>query len=374
MLKNNTTFWGVVGGGYFLLIYIVMLTGLDIFRHISVFSAAVLGVWSVFSCKKSIGPLLASFLITGISCIFSSIRGFGDNTNIYEFFYVLMGIVFCTRKMNIKVLSIFFYLISVLIFVRYMQNFYYFFFAPKDDKISFFAFSSSNYISVFLLSMIGVVFYQAIIQREKLPIIPVIFCVILSVLSQSRMGMLMSLLFLVFVYFERGTKKISIKKVFLLAITLVVSFGVLYYILSHIFNLIGIDGLDFITDKFENRSKNYSEDERSIILSDYMKNINFKTFILGVDVPRYVYDSPHNSFLNLHYHFGILTFVILYYICKSLAFFWKYERALFYTFLLLLMRAFTDDMFFVNIFDIVAVLFIMAPYVIPGFFVKNKKI
>lgn len=368
MFKNNTTFWGAIGGSYFLIVYIAMLTGLDIYRHISVMISAVFGVWSIFSFKRSLRPVCVSFIIIAISCIFSSIRGFGDNTNIYEFFHVLMGIVFCTRRMRIKVLSLFFYVISVLIIMRYLQNFYYFFFVPEDLKISFFAFSSVNYISVFLLSMIGILFYQARIQGEELPILPVIIFVILSVLSKSRMGMLVSLICLLFVYFMRGNQRVSLKKILFITITVFITFN----IISYIFNSIGIEGLDFLSDKFVNRSRNYSEDTRSIIFSDYLKNINFETFILGVDVPRYVYDSTHNSLLNMHYHFGVLSFVILYYMCKSLLFYWKYERVLFYTFLLLLMRAFTDDMFFVNNFDVVAVSFIMTPYIAPNYSYKKE--
>lgn len=252
--------------------------------------------------------------------------------------------------------------------MRYLQNFYYFFFVPEDLKISFFAFSSVNYISVFLLSMIGILFYQARIQGEELPILPVIIFVILSVLSKSRMGMLVSLICLLFVYFMRGNQRVSLKKILFITITVFITFN----IISYIFNSIGIEGLDFLSDKFVNRSRNYSEDTRSIIFSDYLKNINFETFILGVDVPRYVYDSTHNSLLNMHYHFGVLSFVILYYMCKSLLFYWKYERVLFYTFLLLLMRAFTDDMFFVNNFDVVAVSFIMTPYIAPNYSYKKE--
>ena len=109
--------------------------------------------------------------------------------------------------------------------------------------------------------------------------------------------------------------------------------------------------------------------ERGVMLSNYLKNINLTNLFIGYNYNTDPYFigwelNPHNSFIRLHYNFGFLAFIIVGIIFVSVFLALKKSFLVFILLLVLILRGFTDTIFFVSAFDY---LFICI------FFILNSK-
>lgn len=368
--NDHLLFWGIIGGSYFILFYFAQLLELQIIFYVQIAYAILFGTYVLlFNTRKKI-PFVIGVILVVIGQIIMTLRQFpsGIPSTYQEIIFMLMGLVFCVKKMDIRILNICYYTISALITLRLSQNFYVLFLVPETDKMNFFANASVNYISVFLLVMIGVICYQAKIQNKPMPPLLALIALVLSFLSKSRMGMLTTII-LLFIVSNKG--KITFKYIFRSIIIVSFSFVALYFVLTFAFNRFGVDGLAFLTEKFETRSSTYQEDARFELLTGYLGGLNMVTLFTGVDIakiPIYAYlDNTHNTFLYMHYHYGIVALVIIFLLIKTFFYLLKRDRFLCLVFALLLLRGFTDDVFFVKNYDIVIIMYMLTPYYSPLF-------
>lgn len=365
---------GVVGGSYFLLFYFAMLTEDHAVFYAQMAFSLFLGGWILLQNIRNIKAFVLWTVLIVLGQLIMVLRGFpSEMTSTYrEFFYLLMGVVFCAWKMDTRILSVCYYIIAALIGVRLIQNFYLFFLVTEDNQMTFFAASSVNYISVLLLTLLGIIYYQARIQGENPSLLPTFVALVLSFLSKSRMGMVVTLLLLLLLLFVVGNKgKMSAKSFFLTILISLVSLVGLYIILSFAFDKLGMDGFSFLTDKFENRSSSYQEDARFQLLTGYLSGLNMESLFAGVDLSKIAIfaqlENTHNSLLYMHYHYGILAIVIICLLIKTTVFLYKRDLFLCIVFVLLLLRGFTDDVFFVKNFDTALFVYMLAPYFSPLF-------
>jgi hypothetical protein len=358
-------FWGLVGGSYFVLLYFALLLELQVLFTVQIVYSLIFGLYVLFHDVRNKNPFFIAVFLIGMAQIIMVIRQFPSNiTATYqELFFILMGLVFCVKKMNIKMLCVSYYVVSALIAVRLWQNFFYFFFVTEDKQMNFFANSSVNYISVFLLVMIGIIYYQSRLQNKKPQIMLILVALILSFLSKSRMGMLVTILML-FVVWNKGV--INIKYIFKYIIGGILALTVLYFFFGFVFEKLGVNGIDFITEKFETHSSSYQDDARFELLTGYLSGIDAVSFFTGVDISKIqifaTLDSTHNFLLYMHYHYGVIAFVIIIFILKTLCVLFIKDRFLFYVFALLLLRGFTDDAFFVRHYDVALLMYLLTPY------------
>lgn len=367
---EHSFFWGVVGGAYLLLFYFAMLTEAQAVFYAQMAFSLFFGGWVLLQNTRSLRPFILWTVLIVVGQLIMIMRGFpSEMTSTYrEFFYLLMGVVFCAKKMDTRILSICYYIIAALMAIRLIQNFHLFFLVTEDKQMSFFASSSVNYISVFLLVMIGLIYYQARLQDKKPQVLLVFVALVLSFLSKSRMGMITTVIML-FVVGNKGRLNAKyILRSILISIVLLIG---LYFILDFAFDRLGMDGLAFLTDKFENRSSSYQEDARFEILTGYLSGLTLESLFTGVDISKIpifaMLENTHNTFLYMHYHYGIVALVIIYLLIKTFVFLYKRDKFLCLVFFLLLLRGFTDDVFFVKNFDMVLFVYMLAPYFSPLF-------
>lgn len=366
--KEHTLFWGVVGGSYFLLLYFAMLTEKQVVFYVQMAFSLFFGIYALLSETRGLKPFVLWVVLILVAQMIMIVRGFPSSmTSTYrDLFYLLMGVVFCVKKMDTRILSVCYYIIAALIAVRLIQNFYLFFLVSEDKQMPFFAASSVNYISVLLLTLIGIIYYQARIQDAKPSLLLTFVALVLSFLSKSRMGMIVTLLLLLVVGFKGKINAKNITRTVLISLFSLVG---LYFILSFAFDKLGMDGFAFLTDKFEHHSSSYQEDARSELFTSYMSGLNIESLFTGVDISRIAIfaqlENTHNSFLYMHYHYGIVAFVIFYLLIKTFVYFYKRDKFLCFVYALLLLRGFTDDVYFVKNFDMVLFVYMLSPYYSP---------
>ena len=188
------------------------------------------------------------------------------------------------------------------------------------------------------------------------------------------MGMLVSILMLLVV----GNKgSINAKFLARSIVVAAVSFFVLYFVLGFAFEKLGVDGFSFITEKFESHSSSYHEDARYELLSGYLSGLSIGSFITGVDISKIpifaLLDNTHNSFLYMHYHYGIVAVAIIILLIKTLIILFYKDRFLFFVLGLLILRGMTDDVFFVRHYDVVILMYMLTPYYSPLFGKDNDR-
>lgn len=229
--------------------------------------------------------------------------------------------------------------------------------------------SSVNYVSVIMLGFLAIIY---MIEKQRNGVISLslaIFCMIICLISVCRSGVLCaSLLMITVAYHNFGKKKLWL---FYIASLLCLIIFVASYSYNDFFELL----IDMIESK---NDADYSINPRYQILTSFLNNSDFYTFLVGTDlnafpVIRYWNGNPHNSFILAVSNMGVLAFAIFVMVLKSMYAYKKNNNTLFLViFIILLIRSWNDVVFCGLIFDFVFLTFLMHPYFSRTMVFKEK--
>src|SRR5690606_31786408 len=95
---------------------------------------------------------------------------------------------------------------------------------------------------------------------------------------------------------------------------------------------------------------------RDILKREYFENLDLKNILLGFNYQNNTWFihyglNPHNSFIRLHYYFGILFFPIVGVLLVSLYKLLKIDFMLFICLSVILLRSYTDSVLFLLLYD-----------------------
>lgn len=217
------------------------------------------------------------------------------------------------------------------------------------------SFSSENMINyialVFSVLLIGLYY----LRNNIILISPAVFSVVISFISQGRAGMIASIILIL----SLATMKY---KKFLNKFTLGLLF--IFFTLSsyYLYNFIVFLVNNIIT-RFGERDTFYEDSPRSLIWQAYQNSLDVSKFIFGFDSKVYTfsgYSNLHNSFLDVHYTFGIGGLLIIILLIIILFWFFAKKEYLFFILLsVLLFRAMTDIIMLVGRYDFVLIFLVL---------------
>lgn len=303
-------------------------------------------------CKKHKLYLSRSLRLMLLLCFFyiiNQILNFRSPLSVlYPLGNCFLGYMVCNNKINLKILYLSFIVISSFL-LYFMINLY--------DPNLIFNGGSRNLISVVLLYMSLIIYFQEMVQKKKFHLFPAIITLLLSIWAVGRSGIICSLfLFVIISSFKYKQIPISRK---ILYISFV--FFPLIYLL-----VVNMDSIDLFI-RFQERGVSYNEDERSIMLYMYLSHINLITFFFGYD---YFSDNSfaiwdfnvHNSFISFHSLWGIGAILMILLLIKHLWLLKDTNLILVFFIGLFLLRAFSDGIAFNGMYDFVLVSMILYSY------------
>lgn len=225
---------------------------------------------------------------------------------------------------------------------------------------------SENYVSVVMIMNVVLINMIEVRQKEQISIVPSIICLFFSLLAVGRSGILCSTLLFLNVLSARW---LSFSKGMKWGVFLLVFLPVLGFIVSNIGAIVRFgEGLTVMEKFSEGGVESHS---RNIILNEYLTNMTLENILLGYNYSNNYWFvhyglNPHNSYIRLHHYFGVLFFVVVFFILKNLYRLFKQNRFLAGCVLVILLRAYTDMLLFLYIYDFVLLSLLLIPV--------NKKI
>ncbi|WP_396596531.1 hypothetical protein [Dokdonia sp. R86516] len=248
--------------------------------------------------------------------------------------------------------------IPILIFGFYFMAFY----VLKGTLEGAFLQMSVNYVSVVMIMNTVLIGYVESNQKVKLSLWPSLIGLFLALIAQGRAGIIITFLLVINVLFVRWR--------LLTTSTKIISGFALFALLA----LFIISQLDTIILIFENftllerfTERGIDSPSRDILKNEYLAHMNTKNLILGynyTDNPWFKHygGNPHNSYIRLHHFFGALFFVIIPLLIVALFKILKRSYFLFLLFFAVLLRAYTDTVLFLTLYDFIIILFVMWAY------------
>jgi hypothetical protein len=221
-----------------------------------------------------------------------------------------------------------------------------------------FEMASRNVFSVIAITSTVLVYLISIKQNEIIYIWPAVITFLISVLSVGRSGIITSLFLLIgliYIYINKRGLKFRLVMLFCILVPCIFIIILKYNEFIMIFD--NIDTLSHLTkDGFESA-------ERSEVLSSYLSNLNFLNFFTGVNysnifIFQHLEMNPHNSFIRFHYFTGIVSIIFFIYCFKASYYYFRSTKLVFIIFLTLLLRGWTDAIFFFSFYDFLIYLLI----------------
>lgn len=216
-------------------------------------------------------------------------------------------------------------------------------------------FSSENIVNYIVLAF-SILLIGLYYSRNNIILIsPAVFSIIISFISQGRTGMIASMILILSLITMKYKKKLN---KFILGLLLIVFALSSYYLYKLMVFLI----VKIVT-KFGERNTFFEESPRSLIWQDYLNNLDIIKFIFGYESNGhtfYGFSNLHNSFLDLHYTFGIGGLLIIVLLISILfSFFRKKEYLFFILLFILLLRAMTDTVMLVGTYDFILIFLVL---------------
>jgi hypothetical protein len=193
-----------------------------------------------------------------------------------------------------------------------------------------------NLILIFFITTFNLSFY---FQKRYFLVYPMVFLLLFSFWTTGRSGIIVSFFLLLFVVFFKiyYNNKISfVTKIILFFLS--ISAILVYFLTSDI--------IETVLFKFGERRTFVIGDARLRIISDYFSKLNINSILFGIPPNERLFAgfiNPHNSFLDFHSYFGIISIGFMVLIISFLIV--SFLRKKFINFIilfLLLTRAFTD--------------------------------
>jgi len=261
--------------------------------------------------------------------------------SIIKYFLINIGMAFVLLRRPVQWQAM--YAIFLLLCV------YLFFMAFRgEDPDNILPKASQNYISV-LLIMTTVLLYISLERAEKrITIIPALLTLILCLWAMGRSGIISSAILLLGVAFMKryDTRNRLYLKILLFAVILLILTGVL--------ETLFVEGNYLI--RFAH--KGLESSARESILSYYVNQLDLSSLLFGFDPYRdnflrsFLFNY-HCSFLNLHSLIGFAAFPMIIFLLLSLCKSFIYNRLYSIFIIVILFRAFTDEVLFFRNFDFI---------------------
>jgi hypothetical protein len=218
--------------------------------------------------------------------------------------------------------------------------------------------ASRNVFSVIAITSTVLVYLITIKQNKLIYIWPAAITFLISVLSFGRSGIITSLILLLglfFIYISKRGLKFRLVLLFFFLFPCIFFIGLKFNELCFFFD-------NF--DKFEHLIVNgFESNERSEVLSSYFNNLNFLNFFTGVNysnifIFQHLEMNPHNSFIRFHHYAGFFSIIFFIYCLKALYSYFRSTKVVFFIFFALLLRGWTDAIFFFSFYDFLIYLLI----------------
>lgn len=297
-------------------------------------------------------------VISVVTTIFVGIIEIYNKTTSPFILYIITAPLFAyfvvTNRFNSKYITLQIYFILFLFFTYY---------ALSRNFDGLFSGISANYISVVLIMNISILQLIQSRQKESLSLIIPFLSLILTVFATGRSGILiLTAIFINTLLYEwRGMGK---KKRITIALTMIILPMLL--VIANWDAIVEIFNTASVFEKFQKDGLvSYS---RNIITNEYLDNINWETAIFGYNFSDNYWfihygQNPHNSFIRLHHFAGILFVPLL--LIISIAIIRLAIKKKFFVALLLLaimVRAWTDSILFLSIYDFVWMSLVLASF------------
>ena len=229
---------------------------------------------------------------------------------------------------------------------------------------------SRNYISFFLIITVLPYYINRINFHKSFSIYPALITLILAVYTFSRSGIISSfILFFGVLYFSKISK--TLKRI-LFSVFFVLFFIFLTFLLQNFADATDIIRLIYLSEYVDLGG-------RSTFFINYYNNLNFLSFIFGMNTDTYEIlniggsyfpGHVHSSILNFISVVGIMSFVFFKFLYDKSKFFLKHNPALFLLLISLIFRITTETGMLFGYFDYVIWMFLFCNFH-PNYDTKN---
>lgn len=228
-------------------------------------------------------------------------------------------------------------------------------FITKGSIYNIFPSMSVNYVSVVFIMNVVVIYLLELRNKEPISIFPAFLGFVFSSIGLGRSGIICSGILFFFLLIRYWSKlSLNTKYFYVIFLILPVLLLGLFYsedIIERITNL-------SILERFTERG--VDSPSRDILKREYFEHLNFKNILLGYnykDNNWFIHYglNPHNSYIRLHFYFGIMFIPIIFTIIFSLLKLLKADFMLFICLFVILLRAYTDSVIFLLLYDFVVV-------------------
>lgn len=286
--------------------------------------------------------------------------------------FYLFGLLFylfiLIQLLNLRFLFSIFYLVANLCLLYYIvhatfsvrilyRSFYlfafvFFIFAIKSNNAdNLFSDVSRNFVSVFFLVYICLIYIICLKQRENIIVFPAIISLLFAFWAVGRSGIICVSILFSYLIICIIRKQAKLMQYLIVAFLLSMTICVICYL--------DIESLSLESEvvyRFVNQGIESSE--RDELKWRYLSSMNLHTLLLGYDYtldPLFMFfrGNPHNSYIRFHYSVGFLFFIFIGFVMVILFRLWNNNRFLFIMLVVLLLRGWTDIIFFMDKFDFV---------------------
>jgi hypothetical protein len=314
------------------------------------FSSLLFSQTEKLKTKISVNSILFWLILLLLICCIQLISGILNYYIIYlissaSFAYFIIDSKFKTRLIYIPFIAI-----SIYVFISFITG---------KDLNEIFPDTSRNYISVILLTNISTAYLVDWRQNKTINIWFALITLVLSILAIGRSGILVSLFLLVGALILRY-KEFSSKKKTIVSFALIIPLIVFLFI-----NWNRVVEIYFSIDYFNRLTAlGFKDNARELLRNSYFENLNIFTILFGYNYSNNAVflmwnKNPHNSFIELHHKVGFLFFPIVAILFYTLIKFFKTNKVYFIITASILIRAFTDRVFFLTHYDYLLIALIL---------------
>lgn len=223
--------------------------------------------------------------------------------------------------------------------------------------------TSYNSISIILITSCIVMYIYNYTGNRKISLVPALLTFLLCVWAMGRGGIISSFFLVIGIFYYKYPRKLKIVFFYLF-----LCFVIFMHFFELPFNAL-VDYFSFLEAVQLAVDRSEQQEERIIIINDYIGNLKFYNLIFGVNI----FENPspllielhynlHNSFLNLHSKLGLYSFVVIFASFFSLYRFYFFNKLYLILFSTLLLRGFTDGFLFFESLDFIYYYFILYSF------------
>lgn len=323
------------------LLSIYYVNRISLLMMISIGLSLILLSINYHKVKKFMNLLIIFVLISFVFIlikylIYQSVEPYYFMTMLYVIFNIgLLSFNIGHPKDAYKVNILYFILLNAILLFYFLMGY-----TPYQISI----FNSGNIINFIYILLTSLIISQYYYIRGKVLIAPVIFCLIISIWTAGKSGIVVSIILMICMVLLKSMHKKNYRSLFNLIIMITV--------LTISFQWIMVKVNAFLIG---NQINITSDEARKTIWESYIYHQNTLSWFLGLPNRDYyfaIHTNTHNSFLDYHYSFGLLILLPLIFIfvalLKSL-----FNKNYIFTIILLiiLLRAFTDSFILFNRYD-----------------------